>query len=93
MNKLPSLDPGTVVRWQEIHRTVRASYAEQLVGRTIHYHTYVTIAAHLQPQKFVIESIELSRARSNGHDRVFLGTNAVGEPIQLPWNRIVEVIV
>ena len=93
MNKPPSFDPGTVVRWQEIHRTVRATYAEQLIGRTIQYRTYVAVATQTPPQTITVQSINQSRARSNGHDRLFLGINPQGEPVQLPWNRIVEVIL
>lgn len=93
MNKLPSLDPGTVVKWQELHRTVRLEFAALLLGRRIAYRTWVGVALNADFHYLTIDRIDTGRARSNGHDRAFIGVDEHGQMTQLPWNRIVEVVL
>ena len=94
MHKMPSLDAGTVVDWQILHRSVRLAFAEQLVGRTIQFHTYFSKDTNASPTTVKVLEVAPYRQRSKGFDRAFVVHDDLRtSPYWIPWNRIVEVIV
>lgn len=86
-----SFHGGVIVMWQDIHRSSRLRAYQKLVNKRIRYRTYFMRDNDLPMETLEVLDAVAVRGRGAGHDRAFVGKDANGALIEIPWSRIVEV--